>query len=132
MSGLTVRFKLGPRGPGPSPGGGARRPRRQPRQRRPRQPTRRNGDRTARLLALAHHIDRLIEDGRLLDYAEAADVLGLTRARITQVMNLLLLAPGIQAGIAVGETAVPERSLRCISAEAEWEKQLVLIEKDES
>ena len=49
--------------------------------------------RVARQLALAYHVERLIEDGVLKDYAEAARVLGITRARMTQVTNLLNLAP---------------------------------------
>ena len=98
MSELTVRVKLG--GRGPSHAGPA-----QCRVRRPKgaaRVRRGTGDRTARLLALAHHIDRLVEEGRLRDYAEAAGVLGLTRARVTQVMNLMLLAPEIQDAV-VGE-----------------------------
>ena len=47
---------------------------------------------------LALHVEWLIEDGELEDYADAARALGLTRARLTQVMNLLLLAPKIQSG----------------------------------
>ena len=44
--------------------------------------------RAARMLALAHHVERLIEAGELTGYADAARGLGLTRARLTQVMNL--------------------------------------------
>jgi hypothetical protein len=78
--------------------------------------------RTARMLALAHHIDRLVEDGTIPDYAAAARTLGLTRARLTQVMNLLLLAPEIQERVLTGELWT-ERSLRDVVAEAEWEGQ---------
>ena len=48
--------------------------------------------RVARLLALAHKIDSMIKDGELRDLAEAARVVGITRARMTQLMNLLLLS----------------------------------------
>lgn len=48
-------------------------------------------DRKARRLALAYLIERRIDAGSLRDYAEAAERLGLTRARLTQVMDLLLL-----------------------------------------
>ncbi|MFO1052205.1 MAG: hypothetical protein U1F36_08330 [Planctomycetota bacterium] len=50
-----------------------------------------HADRKRRRLALAYLIERLIEQGRLLDYADAADRLSLTRARLTQVMDMLLL-----------------------------------------
>ena len=55
--------------------------------------------RVARMLALAHEIDRLIRAGELRDLADAARAMGLTRARVTQIANLLLLAPAIQEAI---------------------------------
>ena len=39
--------------------------------------------RAARMLALAHLIERSIESGRLADYATAARQLGITRSRVT-------------------------------------------------
>jgi hypothetical protein len=42
----------------------------------------------ARLLSLAHEIERRIRAGELDDLAKAARVLGLTRARVTQIVNL--------------------------------------------
>ncbi|MEZ4495170.1 MAG: hypothetical protein R3C29_17880 [Dehalococcoidia bacterium] len=42
-------------------------------------------------IALAHHVERKVEDGTLASYADAAARLGITRARMTQVMDLLLL-----------------------------------------
>ena len=84
----------------------------------------------AHLLALAHHIDRRIRDGELRDYAHAAAVLGLTRARISQISGLTLLAPAIQEAIlALPDTRpdpVTERQLREIVAEPLWEKQMRL------
>jgi hypothetical protein len=52
--------------------------------------------RIARLMALAIRFDSLIRDGVVADYAEVARLGHVTRARITQIMNLLLLAPAIQ------------------------------------
>lgn len=80
--------------------------------------------RAARLLALAHHIDRLIEGGRLRDYADAARRLGVTRARLTQVMNLLLLSPALQEAILVTDRAPSERTLRRLVRVADWQLQL--------
>lgn len=88
--------------------------------------------RVVKLLALAHRIDGTIRTGELRDLADAARALGLTRARVTQVMNLLLLAPAIQEAIldlspvTSGRDAVTERSLRGIVAEADWERQIAL------
>ena len=82
--------------------------------------------RAARMLALAHHIELLIDAGELADYAAAARVLGLTRARVTQVMNLLLLAPAIQQPVVLGDLNLTERRLRDVVGESLWEDQLAL------
>ena len=79
--------------------------------------------RAAQMLALAHHIERQIDDGAFPDYAAAARALGVSRARITQVMNLLLLAPEIQAGILTGELRFGERGLRAVVRVTDWEMQ---------
>ena len=88
--------------------------------------------RAARLLALAHKVDAMIQAGELRDLADAARAMGLTRARVTQIANLLLLAPDIQAAILTlspvtnGRDPVSERRLRMIVAEPDWETQLRL------
>src|SRR5262245_39314526 len=55
--------------------------------------------RVARLLALSHHLDRLIAAGAVADYAELARLGHVSRARITQIMSLINLAPDIQEAI---------------------------------
>ncbi len=52
-----------------------------------------------RLLALAHHLEGLINKGVVHDYADIARLSRLSRARVTQIMNLTLLAPQIQEEI---------------------------------
>ena len=47
--------------------------------------------RVAITLALAHKLQQAIDTGVVTDRAEVARRLGLTRARVTQIMNLLLL-----------------------------------------
>lgn len=47
-------------------------------------------------MALAIHFEGLIRQGVVRDYADLARLGGVTRARITQIMNLLNLAPEIQ------------------------------------
>ncbi len=82
------------------------------------------------VLALAHHIDRKIRDGDLRDYAHAAEVLGVTRARVSQISALTLLAPAIQEAIlsltGTRLDAITERQLREIVAEPLWDKQMRL------
>ena len=55
--------------------------------------------RLTRLLALAIKCEGLVRSGAVPDYAELARRGWVTRARITQIMNLLLLAPDIQEAI---------------------------------
>ena len=88
--------------------------------------------RVVRRLALAHCIDGMIQAGELKDLADAARAIGLTRARMTQIMNLLLLAPEIQEAIldlppvTNGRDPISERRLRRIVAEPDWTKQRAL------
>jgi hypothetical protein len=86
--------------------------------------------RIVRLLALAHHIERRVRSGELDDFAAAARAYGLTRARVTQIVNLTLLAPAIQEEIlgmepvAHGRDRISERGLRNVVAEPLWGRQL--------
>ncbi len=88
--------------------------------------------RVARTLALAHRIDAKIRAGELRDLADAARAIGVTRARMTQIASLLLLAPEIQEAIldlppvTNGRDPVSERQLRPIVAEPNWDQQLEL------
>jgi DNA invertase Pin-like site-specific DNA recombinase len=93
----------------------------------PRAPVRRPA-KVARMLALAHHVDRSIADGTHEDLADVARKLTLTRARISQVVTLLSLAPDIQAEVLALESVdgmepIHERSVRPIAHVLPWDKQ---------
>ena len=47
-------------------------------------------------MALAIKFQDMVDRGEVRDYAEIARLGYVTRARLTQIMNLLLLAPDIQ------------------------------------
>lgn len=84
--------------------------------------------RVARMLALAHCLQREIDSGEIEDRAALARKYGLTRARITQLLNLTLLAPDIQEQIldlerVDGVEPTSERALRQITAEMDWREQ---------
>ena len=90
--------------------------------------------RVARLLALAHKIDRKVRGGEFKDLADAARRLGLTRARVSQITNLLLLSPETQEAIldlplTTGRDPVTERQLRPIAVEPDWNRQLTMWRK---
>ena len=88
-----------------------------------------NVPRVSRLMALAIRFDRLLRDGAVKDYADLARLGGVTRARLTQIMNLRLLAPDIQEAILFlprttkGKDQICERHLRSIAATPDWRKQ---------
>lgn len=72
-----------------------------------------------------------IEAGRYKDYADVARRHGLTRARLTQLMNLLLLAPDIQEEVLTLEfpamrEPITERTLRRLLESLVWEDQRAL------
>ena len=84
--------------------------------------------RVTRLLALAFRYQGMVSRGELVDYADIARLGYITRARATQVMNLLHLAPDIQERILFldGGPASPkvtERELRAIAAILYWKEQ---------
>lgn len=84
--------------------------------------------RIARQLALAHALQRGVERGEFRDYADMARSLGFTRARITQIMDLLLLAPDIQDQILhlelpAGAPQPTERALRRVLRSPIWSEQ---------
>lgn len=84
--------------------------------------------RISRLMALAIHFDHLIRKGVVKDYAEIARLGGVSRARVSQIMDLLNLAPEIQEEIlflptAVGREALTERGVRNIGRLDGWDVQ---------
>ncbi len=88
--------------------------------------------RISRLLALAHHIQELIDTGQVRDLAEVARCGHITRARMTQIMNLLLLAPDIQEEILFlpptteGKDAITLRCIRQVVGETSFARQRYL------
>ena len=85
--------------------------------------------RIARLMALAIHMERLLEEGHVRDQAELARLGHVSRARVTQIMNLNFLAPDIQEEILFlpraerGRDPIREHSVRAIAATPDWGRQ---------
>jgi hypothetical protein len=79
--------------------------------------------RLTRLLALAIKFEGLLADGVVRDYADLARLGCVTRARMTQIMRLLDLAPDIQEEILFEQPAVPERDVRPVARLVGWEQQ---------
>jgi hypothetical protein len=85
--------------------------------------------RVTKLLALAIQMEQLVSAGQVSGYAELARLKNVSRARITQIANLTLLAPEIQETILFlprvpsGRDPITERQLRPIAAELDWSRQ---------
>ena len=85
--------------------------------------------RLSRLMALAIRFDRLVRDGQVADYADLARLGHVTRARMTQILNLMTLAPNIQEAIlflprtVAGQDPISERQVRRVAAEVDWSRQ---------
>jgi hypothetical protein len=82
-----------------------------------------------RWMALAIRIDGLVRSGAIASYSEVAALGHVTRARISQIMNLLNLAPDIQEAILFlpaverGRDPVILAELQPIAAEVDCAKQ---------
>jgi len=87
-----------------------------------------NVPRVTRLMALAIKLADDLDAGRMKDLADIAHLGNITRARATQIMNLLTLAPDIQEEILFlprtteGRAPVTERKLREL-AQLSWPYQ---------
>lgn len=85
--------------------------------------------RITRLMSLAIRFDELIHVGEVADYSELAKLGNVSRARVTQIMNLLMLAPDIQEQILHlprvinGRDPINLRHLQPIALVPDWRKQ---------
>jgi hypothetical protein len=85
--------------------------------------------RISKLMALAVRLEGLIASGAVKDYAMLADLCHVSRARISQVMNLLLLAPDIQEAllflprVEIGRDQITLGTLQPVALTTCWEKQ---------
>lgn len=88
--------------------------------------------RVAKLMALAIRFDDLLRSGQVHDMSELARLAHVTQPRMTQIMNLLHLAPDIQEEIlhlpivSDGRDPITERDTRIISHIPAWEVQRML------
>ena len=85
--------------------------------------------RIAQLMALARHIDDLIRSGAVCSYAAAARLGHISRARMSQIVALVHLAPDLQEQLlflqrpARGRTAPVLRQLLQVAAALDWDEQ---------
>ena len=84
-------------------------------------------------MALAARLESLLQSGTVKDYADLARLGGVSRARITQIMNLRNLAPAIQEQLlflsSEAGREIKEGALRRIANEKDWSQQTAMFEK---
>lgn len=85
--------------------------------------------RVTKLMALAIRFERLVQTAEVSSYAELARLGHVTRARMTQIMAFLHLAPDIQDALLSlppverGRDPITERDVRPILATVDWSRQ---------
>ena len=85
--------------------------------------------RVARLMALALRIEELVRTGQVASYSTLASLGHVTRARISQIVSLLHLAPDIQEALLFlpptvrGRDPIILADLMPIAACIDWRKQ---------
>jgi hypothetical protein len=80
-------------------------------------------------MALALRFEQLLRSGAVRDYAELARLGQVSRARVTQIMNLLHLAPDLQeeilflAPVLNGRDPIHLENLQALVALLDWRSQ---------
>ena len=87
--------------------------------------------RIARLMALAIRLEGLIKDKTVQNYTELAQLGRVTRARMTQIMKLLQLAPDLQEQLLFLPPlkGLNERNLRAVVQQLDWSEQRRMFQK---
>jgi hypothetical protein len=74
-------------------------------------------------------LEQLVQTGVIANYAELARLGHVSRARVTQIVNLGLLAPDLQEAVLFlpptvqGRDPIHLRQLQPVAAELDWQQQ---------
>lgn len=79
-------------------------------------------------MALAIKMQGMVDRGEVKDYAELARLAQVTRARMTQILNLNLLSPELQERLLflepeTGRDTITLKGLQKVCLEANWGRQ---------
>ncbi len=91
--------------------------------------------RISKLMALAIEFEQMIQNAQASDFAQLAKECRVTRARMTQIMNLNLLAPDIQERLLClpqtdkGRDEITIRTLQKIALEPDWRRQRAKLDE---
>jgi len=84
--------------------------------------------RGARMLAVAYTLAEILDQQDAPSRGELAKALGMSKARLSQLLDLALLAPDIQEALLFlevppGPDPIPERALRDVVRALDWREQ---------
>jgi hypothetical protein len=85
--------------------------------------------RVSRLMAIAIQFDKMLRSGEASDTLHLAELHSISQPRVTQIMNMALLAPDIQESLLnlprefEGRSPINERRIRPLTAQWEWKVQ---------
>ena len=85
--------------------------------------------RIAKLMAIAIRCDQMLRTGAVPDASALAEIARISQPRMTQILNLTLLAPDIQGKLLFldpveeGKPEVSEKAMQRICAEVSWVRQ---------
>ena len=85
--------------------------------------------RVSRLMALALRLEELVRTGQVASYSALASLGHVTRARISQILSLLYLAPDLQEALLFlpltprGRDPILLADLMPLAAQIDWRKQ---------
>jgi hypothetical protein len=89
-----------------------------------------NEPRLRKSLLLAYQVEQIISEGRVKDFTQAARWLNITKARLSQIMNLLNLSPSIHEEILLTDSPklreLSVDKIQHIALESDWAQQTAL------
>jgi len=91
--------------------------------------------RITQLMALAIKLEGMRREGIIRDYSEVARLGHVSRARVSQIMSLLQLAPDLQEQLLFlpalqhGRVALTEPRLRRVARQYDWDEQRRLFQQ---
>ncbi len=89
--------------------------------------------RVAKLMALAIRCEQLVRSGAVPDATTLARLAHVSQPRMTQILNLTLLAPDLQEAllfsplVVAGKPEVSEKGLRKACGELDWARQRAML-----
>ncbi len=83
----------------------------------------------ARHIALAYKLRHYVDGGRLRNSAHCAQILRITRARVSQLLSFVHLSPSIQETILLAKESFRISSLKKIASVPSWKEQRIRLQQ---